>query len=230
MSNAEWYNEFYARRAAYMPSWYQDILADLRSHDDWAGPLLELGCGRGELLLLLLRSGILSSGEIYAIEQSNTAIDGLRSTLPNVRQGDITKPLNFSADSFGVIVLAEVIEHLRSMTATLAEVRRVLRVSGRLYVSFPNYVNIPWLALRIASQTLRRPEWIVLQPVDHIYFFPTLRRRIESHGFRLTRASGSVFFPPLLYKREPGWFRAVMNAAGMQCFAFHPVMVFEKTR
>jgi SAM-dependent methyltransferase len=228
VNDREWYDEFYSRPAAYMPPWYEDILADLRSRKNWAAPLLELGCGRGELLLSLLRDGVLSSGEIYGMEQSNTAIDALRSVLPNVRQGDITQPMSFFDDTFGVIVLAEVIEHLRSMSATLAEARRMLRASGRLYVSFPDYVNVPWLVLRILAQALRRPEWIVLQPVDHIYFFPTLRRRVEARGFRLAHAFIRVFFPPVLYKYEPDWVRRAMNATRMQRFAIHPVMVLEK--
>lgn len=223
----EWYEEFYSSRADGISPWYKDIGA-LLSENNWHAPIVELGCGKGELLEYLVDSGMASKEEVRGIEQSAQALRRVRERLPGVVQGDITTTLPYENNSVGVVVLAEVIEHLPEPSGVISEVRRILADQGLFIVTFPNYMNLPWLLLRVAAQILRKPSWIILQPIDHIFFYPTLTKWIESLGFNVHAVTGSVFFPPGLYKNEPHWFTRMMRRLGLAPVAFHPVIVFKK--
>lgn len=225
----EWYEDFYSSRPDGISPWYKDIGAFLSQRKNWHAPIVELGCGKGELLDYLVDSGTASKEQVRGIEQSAQAIGGVRQRLSGVVQGDITATLPYGNGSVGVVVLAEVIEHLPEPRRVIGEVRRILTDQGLFIVSFPNYLNLPWLLLRIAAQILRKPSWIILQPIDHIFFYPTLTKWIESLGFKVHTVTGSVFFPPGLYRNEPRWFTRIMRRLGLACLAFHPVVVFKKS-
>ena len=224
-STSAWYDEHYAstRRQALSP-WYVELLeyfAKLRP----PGPLVELGCGNAAFLQEVARRELYASAEIYGIEQSKRAIQGLAEHLPNVVAGDIEEPLPFTSGFAGCVVMAEVIEHLVNPLVVLAEVRRVLRPGGILALSFPNYLNLPWLAIRVLADVLDKPSWIVLQPIDRMYTYPVITRKLRSLSFGVSAVRGSVFLPPLLYRWEPRWFRSACNGLRLGCFAFHPVII-----
>ncbi|MFV2072028.1 MAG: methyltransferase domain-containing protein [Thermoanaerobaculales bacterium] len=102
-----------------------------------AGPVLDLGCGRGELLLLLREAGVEATG----IEGDAAVATAARRRGLSVVEGDVLEALRAQpAASWGAVTAIHFLEHLvpEALLAVLAEVRRVLRPGGLLLAECPN--------------------------------------------------------------------------------------------
>jgi 2-polyprenyl-3-methyl-5-hydroxy-6-metoxy-1,4-benzoquinol methylase len=222
-----WYDAHYAGRERRLESWNAAMLEWLR-HARPEGPLLELGCGAGLLLECVVDEGLYADDAVHGIDQSETAVAEIATRLPGVRVGDIEAEMPYADGSMGVIIVAEVIEHLVHPWALFDRVHRVLRSGGVLLLSFPNYLHLPWLALRILADLCDRPAWIVLQPIDRMYTTPLVKRRLRERGFDIEAIIGNTYGPPKLHEWEPRWLRALLNGAHLGELSFHPVLVCRK--
>lgn len=106
-----------------------------------AGPVLDLGCGRGELLTLLAGEGI----EARGIDASQAMVDGCRARGLAVTRGDLFDALAAAAaESLGAIVSLHVIEHLAP--AALERLVRLawaaLRPGGLLILETPSPLSL----------------------------------------------------------------------------------------
>lgn len=224
-----WYDAHYAAENRLLTSWYAGMLEWLRKVHP-RGPVVELGCGSGLLLERLVAQGLYQAGELHGVEQSSVAVAVVAGKLPNVQTGDVEAPLSFADDSVGVVILAEVIEHLVHPWEVLQQIHRVLRPGGVLLLSFPNYLHVPWLALRILADLFDQPSWIILQPIDRMYTTPLIKKRLREQGFAIKAIIGNTYGPPKLHEWEPRWLRTFLNAAHLGELSFHPVLVCEKRR
>ena len=115
----------------------RDRYVDLAARFVGSGPVVDLGCGRGEFLRLLTEQGV----EARGIEIDRTlVVDGQKAGLP-IEFGDARSWLAEQADaSLGGISLIQVIEHLPSTDR--AEVVRLahekLRPGGRVLIETLN--------------------------------------------------------------------------------------------
>ncbi|MBV9710301.1 MAG: class I SAM-dependent methyltransferase [Ktedonobacteraceae bacterium] len=98
--------------------------------------VLELGCGLGDLQADMLAAGY----TCYAIERSPEMVSAARATLRRRKQGDTAHILSgsaqhlpFDAQSFDTVVSTFPSEYIYD-PATICEVARVLRPSGRVIV------------------------------------------------------------------------------------------------
>jgi 2-polyprenyl-3-methyl-5-hydroxy-6-metoxy-1,4-benzoquinol methylase len=95
------------------------------------GPVLDVGCGRGELLSLLAAGGIPAAG----VEVNPLSVASCRSHGLSVEEGDGMVALAARPDgSLGAVVALQVVEHWRAETtfAFLREARRALAPGGVL--------------------------------------------------------------------------------------------------
>jgi O-antigen chain-terminating methyltransferase len=102
-----------------------------------AAPVLDIGCGRGELLLMLREAGVDASG----IEADAALVQAARRRGLDVIEGDALDSLRAQPDdSRGAITAIHLFEHFEvdRLQALLAEARRVLRPGGVLLVECPN--------------------------------------------------------------------------------------------
>ena len=127
----------------------EDISFVTRLSEEVGGPVLELGCGTGRLLLPLVRvgqevTGVDASEEMLAIARSKlagerAAVQGRATLLP----GDITE---FQIERrYGLVVIAyNTLMHLNppSLAFCLGNARRHLRPGGALFIDVDNPIEV----------------------------------------------------------------------------------------
>ena len=102
-----------------------------------AAPVLELGCGRGELLELLQQDGI----ECRGIDSDPAMVKACRRFGLNVAEGEALDSLRgVAAGSLGAVVAIHVLEHLPAAAwmSVVEAAASALRPSGLLLIECPN--------------------------------------------------------------------------------------------
>ncbi len=195
--------------------------------------LVELGCGQGHVLRYVAKAKLLPEENICGIDQSAVAVEFVRTEIPKgqFHVGDLHE-LDLKPGSYDFCLLMETIEHLTDPHSVLKSIHKLLSSDGVLYVSFPNFLHVPWLIVRILAEKLNKPNWVNLQPVDNIYTIFTVKRFLREAGFNFEKAIGTMYCPPapwwLLRKLEPRQVTQGLNALGLWPLSFHPIMKFRK--
>jgi ubiquinone/menaquinone biosynthesis C-methylase UbiE len=106
----------------------------------------DLGCGTGEVLEKLLEQFAVSSKNIYAFDLSSVALRRFRQRSDYGRQAHLisadVKYIPMDDDVFDVIVCLGVLEHVNEPDKLLAELHRVLKIGGCLFLSQSNKYSI----------------------------------------------------------------------------------------
>jgi SAM-dependent methyltransferase len=143
--------------------------------DPSAGPLLEIGSGKGRLLDLLRRRGHDARG----VEVNDAMIEESRRLYGDLPIQKVDGPLlPFTDRTFATVVSFDVFEHIHDTDAHLREVRRVLKRRGTYLLQTPNkWTNVIFETIRWRSFTAFR--------VDHcsLHSYREIKRRFAWHGF-----------------------------------------------
>lgn len=141
-----------------------------------SGPVLDLGCGRGELLLLLREAGVKATG----VEGDAALVEAATRRGLETIHGDVLDVLQKQDDeSWRAVTAIHLFEHLQpaALAAVLSEIRRVLRPQGVLIAECPNPHSVRvGASLYWQDPTHQRP----LLP-------ETLELMMRAAGFRLDR-------------------------------------------
>ena len=163
------------------------ILIDLiRRHSPAGGTLLDLGAAGGELGASLREQFDRTIGFEYNVD----CVATLRGCFDQAVIADLerVKRLPSSADA---IVLADVLEHLRSPATALALVRESLAPNGRVFISVPNIANITVRLGLLFGVFEYRDRGILDHTHLRFYTKRTIRRDVESAGFEILEMKGS---------------------------------------
>lgn len=118
------------------------LLEELRPTD--SDVILDCGCGDGFYLHII---SSLSQCRLIGLDSDPRALESARRNLRGrsveLVEGDVNN-LPFEDNSVDRAILAEVLEHLEDDRGALQEVRRVLRPTGRVFITVPNG-NYPFL-------------------------------------------------------------------------------------
>lgn len=114
-----------------------ELRDDLQLIYDWipAGSrVLDLGCGKGELLSALIKKKNCSG---YGVEIDTEGVLASMERGISVIQADLEQGLqDFAADSFDIIVLSQTIQAMQNTETILQDLTRVAK---QAIVSFPNF-------------------------------------------------------------------------------------------
>jgi len=174
------------------------------------GKVLEIGCGTGNILLGIAKrceEAIGVDPSLIAVKMSRNRVR--QAGLENVRlaRADGLK-LCFPDDSFGMVVCADVVEHLDDEYAFLSEVKRVLKPRGKALITAPASKRL-WSRLDDEAGHRRR------------YDIQILRSLLSDLGFAEIRIRywNSILFPVILLYRKllnPGFARELAVGAPKQ--------------
>jgi SAM-dependent methyltransferase len=137
--------------------------------------VLDLGSGAGDFTAALAQAGARPVG----VEVAEAAVRRARTRHPELdfRLVPIDGPLPLQDNSFDVVWVSEVIEHIADTARWLSEVRRVLVPRGRLLLSTPSHGR-----LRVALGGIERFS----EPLgDHLHLYTrrSLASTLEELGF-----------------------------------------------
>lgn len=140
----------------------------------YTGRLLEVGCATGDFLDHAKSLGWKTAGSEIAEHTARIARERVGC---EVRSGPFEES-GFEEESFDVVAMWDVVEHLYDPISALAEAWRVLRTGGLMALNTPNYNSI--------SRVLLGKKWEALNPPRHIVVFDpkTARKLIAVSGGR----------------------------------------------
>jgi SAM-dependent methyltransferase len=107
--------------------------------------ILDLSCGRGEILHRLIEDGCAARGthfrsDDYKLTEQSGPV--YTAALPIDSDVDLLRPLPYPSESFDAVILSEVAEHLATEIPVLSEIGRVLGHGGYLVLSTPNIARL----------------------------------------------------------------------------------------
>lgn len=147
---------------------HQRLLKPYVVAGEWIhGDLLEVGCGEGRGIRLVLPR-VRSYSAIDKIEE---AIATLRKEFPEARlvAGNLP-PLPYPDDSFDSVISFQVIEHINDDVFFLKEIHRVLRPGGIALITTPNRPQSlsrnPWHIREYTSEELARLAGAIFPDVE----------------------------------------------------------------
>ncbi|MBK8809901.1 MAG: class I SAM-dependent methyltransferase [Acidobacteria bacterium] len=163
------------------------------------GKILDIGCGRGEIVQTAETAG----WEVVGIEPSepfadyaerHSGVKILRKTL---------EECHFDADEFDCIFLSAVLEHLYNPMEIVGEISRILKPGGLFYFDVPNESGLYFVLGNLYYRILGRKWTVNLAPTFspyHLFGFNrrSLTRLLERNGLRIKElkiCGGTSFVP-----------------------------------
>lgn len=211
----------YAEAGAFDPGttdlWSESIAGFVARHAS-PGRALNVGAATGNLHPPLEARGF----EVVGIDIDPAAIAVAQRHGRNVVRADLLEA-GFDDASFDVVTMIHTLEHLADPDAIVAEIHRVLRPGGRLFVNVPNRGG--------ALPRIMRDAWIGWVPPHHVWQFTprtleALVRRAAPFRTTFLRAVGSMEPPSVGLKGRVK--KVVAVAADKVGWGDQVVAVFEK--
>lgn len=172
------------------------------TQSDSLNNVLDLGAGHGDDLLSAKK--VNPDVELLAIESFPPYVKELKEKGITVYSADIEKnPLPFKDESVDVVIMNQILEHVKEVFWILHEVTRILKKGGSLIIGVPNLASFHNRILLMLGQ---QPTSIKNNSA-HVrgYTKSDFKKLLDSGfegGYKLTGFGGGNFypFPPLLAK------------------------------
>jgi predicted TPR repeat methyltransferase len=163
------------------------ILIDLiRRHAPHGGTLLDLGAAGGELGSAVREHFDRTIGFEYNVD----CVGDLQGRFDAVAIADLERVRELPR-GVDVVVLADVLEHLRSPARALGLVRDALAENGHVFISVPNIANVTVRLGLLFGIFEYRDRGILDHTHLRFYTVRTIRREVENAGFRIEEVQGS---------------------------------------
>ncbi len=151
------------------------------------GAVLDIGCGTGDKLDLLRSRGY----DVKGVEISPEAEYAKNVFKLDVQRTDILDA-EYPEESFDVVTLYHVLEHLPDLSASLVKIRRILKPDGVLILQVPNFAS--------RQRRLFGRRWSLYDPPRHLQDFTpqTLDKVLKDNGLVMTHVDTRMGFwhPP----------------------------------
>jgi len=144
--------------------------------------VLDLGCSQGLLAKPLSAKGVRTTGvDVGPPERVSRDLEAYH-------RRDLEEPLEIpERREFDYVVVADVIEHVKSREQRLRSARRYLKPDGRLLISTPNIAIWFYRLSLLAGRFEYGPRGVLDETHVHLFTQSTFRREVERGGFRVLR-------------------------------------------
>lgn len=141
--------------------------------------MLDVGCGAGNLMRYMKSQGWIVKG----IEPSKVYNEEMKKDGLNVFNGLLDEFCEENNDTFSLITLNHVVEHVSNPNEVLLQCRNLLKKNGLIYIKVPNDFNN---LQKIANELVDKNEWWIALP-DHLSYFnrDTLKSLLKSLDFEI---------------------------------------------
>jgi ubiquinone/menaquinone biosynthesis C-methylase UbiE len=146
-----------------------------------SGPVLDWGCGWGQVSSLLHERGVEVEAFDYRADEPVHDVELEHFSGFRVQVSGDPVALPYPDDHFAAALSCGVLEHVQDPDASLDELRRILRPGGRLYVyKLPNRLSyLEAIAKRMGLY------YHGALPDDRLYDPASTRKILTRHGFRV---------------------------------------------
>jgi SAM-dependent methyltransferase len=135
--------------------------------------VLEVGCGLGDFLVEARAAGF----DIQGVDFSASAVAVANRTLgEEIARSGRLEDLNIPDGSLDIVVLADLIEHVRDPAQLIDQVRRMVKPGGVVFVATPSLDSL--------SARLMGRFWVEFK-LEHLFYFDprTIARLLGRAGF-----------------------------------------------
>jgi len=155
-------------------STFRKVIEKLKITPNKNSRILDIGCAGGAFPKAAQELGF----DVIGIEPSAWMCDFARNEYNlDIRQGSLLEQ-KFSPQSFDIITLWDVLEHVTHPSQILERVHTLLKKDGALILTFPNYNSF--------MAKLLKSNWPFLLNVHLFYFTPkTIRSQLQKTGFQV---------------------------------------------
>lgn len=146
------------------------------------GSILDYGCGTGAFLDVMKKAGwqamgVEPDGDARRVAKEQYGVDALE-------PGSLAE---FPDASVDIITLWHVLEHVYELHETLAQLHRILKPGGHMFIAVPNYTS--------SDAEHYKAFWAAWDVPRHLYHFApvTMKSLLEKYGFTLKETSPMWF-------------------------------------
>jgi 2-polyprenyl-3-methyl-5-hydroxy-6-metoxy-1,4-benzoquinol methylase len=167
-------NKVYHKVRSFMLKKKQMIVSESSQSEN--NNLLDIGCGTGFFLNQMKNAGWNVSG-IEKNEQARTFV----LTNFNIPVLEPNRIQELKSNSFGVITLWHVLEHLEHLNESLRQYRDLLADDGTLIIAVPNVSS--------ADAAVYKEYWAAYDVPRHLWHFSskTMKLLAKNNGFKITK-------------------------------------------
>jgi len=212
--------------------WHSLVARYLTSENLTDQRVLEIGCGRGELVRLLTGQR-LRPRHLVAADFAQSAVQFGRRRA-GAQNGSVSwavasiQHIPLADATFDLVISCETIEHVVDPIKALEEVHRVLRPGGRLVLTTPNYFGLMGLYrgyLRLRGRRYTEGG----QPICHFTSLPRTLLWMHRVGFAVRAVEAVGHYLPWP-GRPPVAIPLLDSVRALRWLALHSLVIAEKPR
>jgi SAM-dependent methyltransferase len=211
--------------------WAALVLRYLRSGDLVARSVLEIGCGRGELVRRLVGKED-RPRHLLAVDFAQSAVQAGRRRTPDTNGHRVSwtvgsiQGIPVADATFDTVISCETVEHVVDPAKAIREIHRVLRPGGRLLLTTPNYLGPIGLYrgyLRVRGRRFTEGG----QPICHLTSLPRTLNWMRRAGLtvRAVEATGHYLPWPGRPPIAMPWLDSIRP---LRWFALHSLVIADK--
>jgi len=146
------------------------------------GEALDIGCGTGDFLNEMSKRG----WKVKGIEPNDVARNNAITNF-GLDVGEEAQLFKFDKDTFDVITMWHVLEHVYNLDKHLSQIKNILRKDGRLVIALPNADSM--------DAKIYKNFWAAYDVPRHLHHFnqSSFKRLMGKYGFEIAETKPMVF-------------------------------------